>query len=239
LPKWLGQLDGRTILDLALNGVPPEQRTAAQEIVDRLYGERVLVDGAAADAHMPVHYEVVPAGKAAWAANWAARSHLSEAVAGHGEFSTAVQPLPVLCQDRLDYDEALCFNRRCLANGSRWLWASTGPMTRAYVSPLFFPGAGPCLSCLLYHFRRLSPAPELYAALVDHGRTGKPVIPVPAPAPAIAIVQQLVLWKAGLAAQAEPPAALFRLHVLELTSLEVSSHRVFVDPECPECGGRN
>ena len=28
-------------------------------------------------------------------------------------------------------------------------------------NPLFLPNAGPCLSCLLYHFRRLSPTPSL------------------------------------------------------------------------------
>jgi ribosomal protein S12 methylthiotransferase accessory factor len=112
-------------------------------------------------------------------------------------------------------------------------------MSRAYVGPLFLPDAGPCLSCLLYHFRRLSPVPELYDALANHARAAGPVAAVPFPGPAAAMVQQLLLWKAALAGESEAPAALYRLHVLEVASLEVSSHRVFVDPECPECRGRN
>ena len=70
-------------------------------------------------------------------------------------------------------------------------------------------------------------------------RANLPIVPVPFPPPAVVIVQQLLVWKAALAAQSEKPSALYRLHVLEVASLEISSHRVFVDPECPECGGRN
>jgi bacteriocin biosynthesis cyclodehydratase domain-containing protein len=141
----------------------------------------------------------------------------------------------VLCQNRLDYDEALRFNRRCLEAGTAWLWASTGPLSRAYVSPLFLPDAGPCLACLLSHFRRLSPAPELYDALVAHARAGRPVQPVPFPEPAAAIVRHLLLWKADLARETEASAALYRLHVLEVAGLEVTSHQVFSDPECSSC----
>ena len=35
-----------------------------------------------------------------------------------------------------------------------------------------------------------------------------------------------------------PPAALYRLHALEVATLEVTAHRVFADPECPACRGR-
>jgi len=60
---------------------------------------------------------------------------------------------------------------------------------------------------------RLSPAPELYDALLDHARAGRPVEPVPFPEQAAAIVRHLLLWKAALAEQTEAPAALYRLHV--------------------------
>jgi bacteriocin biosynthesis cyclodehydratase domain-containing protein len=200
----------------------------ARQLVDRLYSERVLVDGTAPDAHAPARCRLAPEGSAAWAIGWQPTA----------EDATA-RALPALCQDRLDYEEALRFNRRCRETGTSWLWASTGPMGRAYVSPLFLPDAGPCLSCLLYHFRRLSPAPEFYDALAAHARAGQPIAPVPFPPAAAAIVQQLLLWKAALAEEPEPSAALYRLHVLEVASLEVTSHRVFVAPECPECGGRN
>jgi bacteriocin biosynthesis cyclodehydratase domain-containing protein len=228
LPDWLAGLDGRVPLEAALARLPAEQRAPARELVDRLYGERVLVDGTAMDGHAGRRCRLAPEGSAAWAADWQPEAA-----------DPATRILPVLCQDRLDYAEALGFNRRCRESGTPWLWASSGPMSRAYVSPLFLPDAGPCLGCLLYHFRRLSPVPELYDALADHSRAGRPITPVSFPPPAIAVVRQLLLWKATLAEQAEAPVALYRLHVLEVASLEVTSHRVFVDPECPECGRPN
>jgi bacteriocin biosynthesis cyclodehydratase domain-containing protein len=226
LPAWLAGLDGRTPLTEALTRLPSVQRDTARQLAERLYGERVLINGAAADAHTQARWRLEPVGDARWAADWRP---------GDAE----VRGLPALCQDRLDYDVALRFNRRCLETGMAWLWASTGPLNRAYVSPLFLPDAGPCLHCLLNHFRRLSPAPELYDALTDHARAGRPIAAVPFPAPAAVIVRQLLLWKADLAGETEAPAALYRLHVLEVASLEVSAHRVFVDPECPACGGRS
>ena len=51
------------------------------------------------------------------------------------------------------------------------------------------------------------------------------------------ILKQLVLWKWSLLREVEQPAALYRLHVLEVSTLEVSGRRVFPDPECPVCGG--
>jgi bacteriocin biosynthesis cyclodehydratase domain-containing protein len=226
LPAWLADLDGTAPLEQALERLPEAHRAAARQLVDRLYGERVLIDPAAADVHAPASWRLTPEGNADWAARWQPG----------GE--DGARPLPVLCQDRLDYDEALRFNRRCLETGTPWLWASTGPMSRAYLSPLFLPDGGPCLSCLLYHFRRLSPAPEFYDALADHARAGRPVVPVPFPQPAAAVLRQLVLWKAALAAE-PATASLYRLHVLEVASMEVTAHRVFVEPECPECGGRS
>jgi bacteriocin biosynthesis cyclodehydratase domain-containing protein len=225
LGGWLAGLDGRTPLDEALGRLPEDRRGSARQLVDRLYGERVLLDGTAADAHAPAQRRLEPTGNAAWAAGWEPD--------GEGA------PLPALCQDRLDYDEALRFNRRCRQAGTVWLWATTGPMGRAYVGPLFLPDAGPCLGCLLGHFRRLSPAPELYDALAGHARDGRTVVAAPFPAPGTAIVRQLLLWKAALAEEAVAPAALYRLHVLEAAELEVTAHRVLIDPECAECGGRS
>jgi bacteriocin biosynthesis cyclodehydratase domain-containing protein len=227
LPDFLTRLDGRTPLDEALSRLPEALRGSAQQLVNRLYGERVLIDGAAADTHAPTRYRLTPAGSAAWAIGWQPAG------------DDTAQALPLLCQDRLDYDEALRFNRRCLQTGTPWLWASTAPMTRAYVSPLLLPNAGPCLSCLLNHFRRLSPAPELYDALVANARAGRSIVPTTFPPAATAIVQHLAVWKAALAEEADAPAALYRLHVLEVGNLEITSHRVLVDPECLECRGRN
>lgn len=228
LPDWLAGLDGRAPLEEALGRLPEARRGPAQQLVDRLYGERVLIDGTAADSHAAKHWRLAPEGSAAWAAGWPPTTRDANARA-----------LPALCQDRLDYEEALRFNLRCLEAGTPWLWGSTGPMSRAYISPLFLPDAGPCLHCLLEHFRRLSPAPELYDALAAHARTGQQVIAAPLAPPAVAVVQQLLLWKAELAQEPAAHAALYCLHVLEVASLEITSHRVFVNLECPACGGRN
>jgi bacteriocin biosynthesis cyclodehydratase domain-containing protein len=227
LPAWLATLDGQTPLHDALTRLPKMHQASARRLADRLYGERVFIDGTAADAHTPARWRLAPEGNAGWAAGW------------QPAVDPGASPLPVLCQDRLDYDEVLRRNRRCLTSGTPWLWASTGAMSRAYVGPLFLPDAGPCWRCLVEHFRRLSPAPDLYDALVDHARSGRPIAMVPFPTPAVAIVQQLLLWKAALAEQSEASAALYRLHVLETASLEITSHRVFINPECSECGGRN
>jgi bacteriocin biosynthesis cyclodehydratase domain-containing protein len=109
-------------------------------------------------------------------------------------------------------------------------------MTRGYVSPVFLPEAGACLSCLMRRFRGISPAPELYEAVVEHARQGRRVEPVPFPEEAARVLCELVRWKLAHLADREPPAALYRLHVLEVESMEVSSHRVLADPECPHCG---
>jgi bacteriocin biosynthesis cyclodehydratase domain-containing protein len=228
LPDWLRSFDGRMTLSEAIARLPEGRRDAAERLAERLYGERVLIDGDAADAHEPAVWQIAVDGRAGWSVDWTIP-----------ESPNKSRILPVLCQDRLDYDEAVRFNRRCRQTGTPWLWASTGAMSRAYVSPLFLPDAGPCWSCLLHHFHRLSPAPDLYDALMEHARAGRGIAAAPFPPPAAAVLRQLILWKASLTAAADAPAALYRLHVLEVATLEISSHRVFVDPECPECGDQN
>ncbi|MGP0062764.1 MAG: TOMM precursor leader peptide-binding protein [Isosphaeraceae bacterium] len=227
LPGLLIGCDGRRSLEELLAGLDEVARPGARDLIGRLYGERVLVDGPAELAHVPVRHAIVAEGTGALADRLA-------------ELGTRAEPgvpvLPVFCQDRLDYAAALMFNRRCLQTGVLWLWATLGPMGRGYVSPPFLPAAGPCWACLLGHFRRLSPAPELYDALIDHARRGGSIEPVPFPATGVEILSQLVLWKGEQLARSEPPSALYRLHVLELETMEVTSHRVPIDPECPECG---
>jgi bacteriocin biosynthesis cyclodehydratase domain-containing protein len=229
LPRWLPTLDGRITLDEAVAALPEELRPAARQLVARLYGERVLIDGPAAAAHRPRRYRLIPAGCGPL------RDGLS-AVACEADPNAEVAH--VLCQDRLDYGEALRFNRRMLAGADPWFWVTCGPLSRGYVSPAFLPDAGPCLECLLAGFRRLSPAPELYAELAEHAARGGAVAAAPFPAPAAALLLDVLRWKVELLAEREPPAALYRLHVLEVASLEVSTHRVFADPECPACRGR-
>ena len=227
LPGLLIGCDGRRSLEELLASLDEATRPGARDLIGRLYGERVLVDGPVELTHEPASYAIVAEGMGA----------LAERLAELGSRAApGAAVLPVFCQDRLDYAAALAFNRRCLQSGVPWLWATLGPMSRGYVSPPFLPTAGPCWACLLGHFRRLSPAPELYDALIDHARRGGSIEPAPFPALGVEILSQLVLWKREQLGRSEPPSALYRLHVLELETMEVTSHRVRIDPECPECG---
>jgi bacteriocin biosynthesis cyclodehydratase domain-containing protein len=224
LPGLLARCEGRLSLDNLLRELPEERRAQAKTLLERLYGERVLVDGTASDAHHAGSYRLVVEGQGPLIAQ------LSPVADAPGS------DVHVICQDRLDLDVALRFNRRRLEEPSPWLWVSSGAMARGYVSPVFLPDAGPCLHCLLRTFRTLSPAPELYDALLDYVRRGQPVEPVPFPEEALTVLAGIVRWKVRMLSQPDPPAALYRLHVVEADSLEVSTHRVFRDPECPDCG---
>lgn len=226
LPALLAKMNGRASCEELLETLDERQRADARELIARLYSERIVVDGTALDAHTARHFHPVLEGS----------GQLLEALAK--DTPAGKDSVPILCQDRLDYDELLRFNRRCLSGNSPWMWATYGPASRAYISPLILPGAGPCLECLLAHFKRLSPAPEFYDRLIAHARGKRPIEPVSFPAPGVEILKQLVLWKLSVAAEGQPPAALYRLHVLEVESMETTSHRVFIDPECPACSRR-
>jgi len=223
LPHLLEGLDGRRTIDEVARGLPRERSAALLGLLERLYAERVVVEGPARAAHEAGRYRIRAEGSGC----------LLECAGAEGDGGG--DAIPVFCQDRLDYDEALRFNRRLLAGNVPWLWATYGPMSRAYVSPPFLPGAGPCLACLIAHFRRLSPAAEIQDGLIDHARRGRSVKAVSFPAEGVEILRQLIRWKVSLLAEAEPPAALYRLHVLDVHAMEVSTHRVFSDPECPDC----
>src|SRR6202022_333369 len=109
-----------------------------------------------------------------------------------------------------------------------WLSATSGPLDRGYVSPFFLPDAGPCFACLIRQFQRLSPAPEIYSHLIEHARRGQLIEPVPLPDAGFAILPSLVRWKVALLSRPDPAAAPYRLHVLEVETLKVTTHQVLV-----------
>ena len=222
LPGVLAKLDGRRTIDEAVAPLAEPERRAARSIVDRLVGERVVVDGTAVEAHPAAVYRLEAQGN-------------GPLLEGLSAPKSGAFVLHVLCQDRLDLDAALKFNRRCLEGSEPWLWATTGAMARGYVSPVFLPSSGPCLACLLRQFRRRSPAPEIYDALEAQPAD---VQPVPFPSEGVAILRGVILRKAAMLADPAAPVAPYRLHVLEVATLEVTSHRVFRDPECDACGTR-
>jgi bacteriocin biosynthesis cyclodehydratase domain-containing protein len=228
LPAWLPLLDGKHTLDELLSHLAPEHHAAALQLLEHLASERVLINGPVEAAHPGRRYRMSIEGTGVLRVGLEALTQ--------GESS--LPAINVLCQDRLDVDEALRFNECCLRRSSPWLWVSCAALSRGYVSPIFLPDAGPCLACLFGHFRQLSPMPELYDELAGHARAGGSFASAPFPETGVAILQQLLAWKIDLLARPEAPAAVYRLHVLEVTSLEVSSHPVAVDPECPACHGR-
>jgi bacteriocin biosynthesis cyclodehydratase domain-containing protein len=229
LPGLLGRLTGADTVATLLSALPEDRRRHAETIIARLYGERVLVDGPAAAAHHGRSYSPRVTGSGTLCAQLQRDLPPGD---GQPQFS-------IFCQDHLDYAAALVASAESRRRRELFLWASYGALQRAYVSPLFLPDAGPCFACLLGSFRRLSPAPEIYDALFEHGSAGQSFASADFPPEGIAILHGLVRWKLAQAELAAPSAALYRLHVLEIATFEVSTHRVFIDAECPECrGGR-
>ncbi|MGE0713218.1 MAG: TOMM precursor leader peptide-binding protein [Planctomycetota bacterium] len=197
---------------------PAAAREDARQVLERLLAERVLVDAA------PRLEEPTP-----FALELRGQGPVLEAL---GSQAAQGRPLAVLVQGSLDYGAAKAFSAECLAQGREALWVTTGPMNRAWVSPLLLPRDGPCVGCLLLRFERLSPFPELYGELE---RQAQALRPSPFPAEGAALLAQLVRWKARLASAEPWPAALFRLHQLDVGALEVSSHRVLREPDCEVC----
>jgi hypothetical protein len=166
LPPLLARCQGKETVNELLRALDSAQREAALQIIGQLYGERVLVDGSAADAHVAGKYHAIIEGQGEL------RDQIASLLPVRSEHGAA---LLLFCQDRLDYEEALSQQRRCRAAKMPLLWASTGALSRAYVGPLFLPDAGPCFGCLFGSFQGLSPAPEIYDALREHARQGKPI----------------------------------------------------------------
>jgi bacteriocin biosynthesis cyclodehydratase domain-containing protein len=231
LPDWLARFDGSEPLGRLLERLDDSRRADAAALVERLAGERVIVPAEAPDAYRRGAYTIEPAGLGSLR-DAVARPANGVATAND---ERAAGPLVVFCQDRLDYHAALEFNRRLLDENRAWLWATTGPGGRGFVGPVFLPGAGPCLACVVRQFARLSPAPEIYEHLVEHAKSGGEVAPVPFPEDGVEILARLAAWKVALLARTEPAAAAFRFHVLEVADLTVSSYEPAADPECPEC----
>lgn len=209
-PSWLAavlaQCDGTRDVD-ALSSHPDARAT-----IERLYEERVLVEGTAAQGHVPAAgYRV-----------------LGDSKLGLRSTGDAID---VFVQDSLDHAALLAMNRRMLDERRRWMWITTGPGGRAYVGPLFVPDAGPCAACVLVHFKRLSPAPELYDALLAHGGS---IAPTPFPEAALETVAALARWKLSLAAN-PMAAALYALHVIDVGDLTVTAHAPLIDVECTQC----
>lgn len=226
LPQLLNRFNGNTQVKTLLTEF---QFNEAQEkevlnLITRFYGERILIDGLGQNPASQKQYGLKLYGKGAIFEKLKENS-LDDAIL-------------VLCQEDLNYYELLEFNKQALTTSQPWLWVSYGAMSRGFISPIFLPQAGPCLACLLEQFQRLSPMPELYQALISYGKENRVFPAVPFPEEGLDILKALVLWKISLFNQNSSQTPIYRLHVLESESLEVSSHRVFTNPECNYCNER-
>ncbi|MBX3275196.1 MAG: TOMM precursor leader peptide-binding protein [Sandaracinaceae bacterium] len=205
----------------ALARVEPSVREAASALLARLIEERVVVVDAPAPPAATYRVSVEGAGPLAGVIRAALPSPPREGPA-----------LAVLAQDTMDYAAALAFGRAARARGDAWLWVSEGPLARGFVGPIHLPDGGPCFGCVLASFRRLSPAPALLDALLAHGERGGAMVPAALDPAARAILASLTALKIDRGPRAH--AAAFALHVLEVASLEVSAHPLWVDPDCAE-----
>ncbi|MFY9227376.1 MAG: hypothetical protein WAQ98_32190 [Blastocatellia bacterium] len=228
LPSLLVKIDGNTSTKEILENFDEPLKQQALAILERLYGERVLIENFLLKTNLIENYKlkIFGSGKV---------FELLQNVAEKESSKSSQKTVKILCQDRLDYQQILNFNQQRLAENSLFLWVSYGAMTRGFVSPIFFPNIGACLACLITQFKRLSPAPEIYQDLIEHTQDLKNINAVSFPDYGVNMLEQLVLWKLSLLQQAELPASIYRLHVLEISSLEISSHQVFIAPDCPEC----
>lgn len=227
LPAVLHACDGSRALGEIVALAPPARRAEARTLLDGLAGERVVVEAGALRAHrpQPIVWRVDGSGALADALRARAPS------AG----DPASARLTVIAQDTLELASVLARNRTQLAAGERWLWATIGPAARALVSPVFLPDAGPCFECMIGHFALQSPVPELYERIALHRG---PFASAELAPEAIALVGAVVAAKLARLADPLAPSALYVLHVVELAALEVASHRVWINPECPACATR-
>lgn len=254
-PSWTAALMLQLRRGVARSELYSDAHPAAQvdALLDQLIGERVIVvaplgeaaprgeaepsaSNRALDAITPVDARVVSSGNALSKAVEACveRSALREAHTQQG--AAAPERVEVFCQDDLNYAAALAYNRAAKSGAQRWLWASSGPRGRAFVGPVFLPSAGPCFACILEGFRRLSEAPELYAALIHHTQAGGQLCASGLAPQQLRLVADLVVCK--LAAYQARQSSAYQLHVLELGSLEVTSFELWAEPECSECRAR-
>jgi bacteriocin biosynthesis cyclodehydratase domain-containing protein len=224
VPSLLAGCDGARELADVIARVPATFAPAARQLLSDLAGERVLVDGGPEDRPADAAHAFAIAGTGL----------LADALRARLAPTTNTDAVQIFAQDDLDLGSALAAAARWRAMGARVLWVSLGALARAYVGPLLLADAGPCLECLLGHFRLLSPAPDVYSALLDHAG---PFTPAPFPARGVAVAAELACWKLALLGAEPVPSALYALHVVDAASLEITSHRVFRDPECPACAG--
>ncbi len=229
VPGLLAELDGTRRAGEAVAGLPEAFREAGLGVLDDLWSERVLVEVPAREVGLPHVGEILVEGTGPLVGRLSAAPGVrSVPGAGPGD-------LRILCQDRLDFLALDRFATETRDRGQPSLWVTTGPGSRAFVSPVCLPGVGPCPACLAGHFRRRSPAPELYDLLRRHAREGGHIVAGAFPEAGLAIVEGVVRLKLAGYAEPDPPEACFLLHSLDPARIEVTTHPVPADPDCGVC----
>src|SRR5204863_8237496 len=103
-PQFLAPFELEVEWRPLLNQLPGELHQQALEIITRLYGERVLLEGNGTHPPLPLPLQWVVEGS----------GELSERLrAAAPTVSEDTAHLVVFCQESLDYAAALSFNQRC------------------------------------------------------------------------------------------------------------------------------
>lgn len=220
LPQVLAALEPGVSASAASAHAPAPQRDDALEILARLTQERLLIEREQVRPAAAPRVEVRGEGPLASRL----RSETPAVTSSSGP------PLVVIAQSTMDYRWAQQVDREAAAQGHWRMWVSDGAAARGWVGPVMRPEGGPCLDCLLTAFERLSPEPELWQALQSHPG---PFATSTVPDAARDILCRTAALKLAGVTEPEAPAAVYRLHVLELATFEVTSHEVPVDPDCP------
>ena len=224
LPVALEGLDGDRTLNEVIETLDAAARPHARDVLRALEEERVLIE---------VSTVAAPAD---WGLEITGDRLLTDAIRARLDPApndgAGVDKIVIHAQRTLDYSEARRIAAEVSERGEHYLWVTLGPRTRAFVSPVFAPGRGPCVGCLHGAFRRLSPIPELYDVLAEHSTSGGEFTDAEVAPEFLDAVASHIAWKMALLREPLVPSAPYRLHVLEWVTGEISSHPVRVDPDC-------
>ena len=138
----------------------------------------------------------------------------------------------VVCEDYLD-PRLRAVNAWHLANRRPWLLTRPAG-ARAWIGPVFTPGAGPCWDCLATRLEgSRDEAPLLRRVLGDQAFPAAPhaSLPVSSRVALSLAAMEVIKWLAGLRDDAQRA-----IHILDMLSLRGSHHDVHRRPQCASCG---
>lgn len=221
LARMLEKCDGSLTLEELVQDLGAH-RPHGLSLIEQLLGDRLLVDDLQPGSNRRKLHGISVEGTGPLALGLANLDHQGESVR-------------ILVQDHLDLPAARAFNRRQLKLEQPYLWVTTGLADVGLVSPIFFPDSGPCLECFLHQYQKISIPSGIQEILNRQNEKTLTLGESEFPGEGLVMLQQLVRWKVRRLGLNLSGSNVFRLHVLDKTSLEISTHRIYKDPFCSEC----